>query len=150
MMSVPAVGYFKQFESRITFDPDNLENAHVVIDIDMASVDSSHEERDTALRLPEWFAAGVFPQARFEASEFHRTGDETYEALGTLTIKGISRDIALPFTLAIGDGEAVVSGRLDLSRSDFNIGTGEWATDRLVAYEVMVEFTLVARPAPSP
>ena len=151
MLGVPAVGYFRQFESRITFDPDDLENAHVTIEIDMASVDSAHDERDTALKLPEWFAAGAFPKARFEAAEFRNTGDAgknsgaAYEMLGSLAIKGITKDIAVPVTLAIDDGSATVSGQLDLSRSDFNIGTGEWATDRLVAFDVQVEFRLVAR-----
>ena len=151
MLGVPAVGYFRRFESRITFDPDDLENARVTIEIDMASVDSAHDERDTALKLPEWFAAGAFPKAFFEAAEFRNTGGAgqdngaNYEMLGSLTIKGISKDIAVPFTLAIADGTATVSGQLDLNRSDFNIGTGEWATDRLVAFDVQVEFRIVAR-----
>lgn len=150
MLGVPAVGYFRQFLGNITFDPDDLENAHVMIDVDMASVDSAHDERDTALRLPEWFSAGVFPRARFEAGEFRRTGEATFEALGTLTIKGITREITLPFALTIDDGTASVSGQLNLSRQDFNIGTGEWENDQLVAFDVLVEYSIVARPAPSP
>lgn len=145
MMGVPAVGYFRDFDSEILFDPDDLRNARVVVDINMASVDSSHDERDTALRLPEWFSTMVFPRARFETTEIRQTGDFTYEATGSLTIKGITKDISLPFTLSIDGDNAVVTGSADLSRSDFAIGSGEWASDRLVAFDVRVEFRLVAR-----
>ena len=150
MLGVSAVGYFRHFESRITFDPDDIENAYVMIDVDMASVDSAHDERDTALKLPEWFAAGVFPRARFEARKFRQLDEASFEAQGSLTIKGITQEITLPFTLSIDDGNAFATGSLSLNRSDFEIGTGEWVTDRLVAFDVQVEFHIVARAPPAP
>lgn len=145
MLGVPVVGYFRQFTGKITFDPDDLENARVSIHVDMASVDSAHDERDTALALPEWFSAMAFPEARFEAAEFRRLGDAGYEALGSLTIKGITREITLPFELVIEGDSATVSGQVDLNRRDFNIGEGDWTSDKLVAFAVRVEFSVVAQ-----
>lgn len=150
MLGVSAVGFFRHFESEIAFGPDDVENAHVVIDVDMASVDSAHDERDTALKLPEWFAAGAFPRAHFEARNFQQLDDTSFEAQGSLTIKGITQEITLPFTLSIDGGNAFATGSLDLNRSDFEIGTGEWATNRLVAFDVHVEFHIVARAPTAP
>ena len=144
MLGVPVAGYFTRFESQITFDPDDLESAHLSILIDMTAVDTAHEERDTALKLPEWFAVQSYAQAEFAATGFRRTGDGAFEAIGTLTLKGIKRDITLPFSLAMDGGTAVVSGSIDLNRRDFNIGDGDWANDRLVAFDVQVEFEIVA------
>lgn len=144
MLGVPVTGYFTRFESQITFDPDDLESAHLSILIDMTAVDTAHEERDTALKLPEWFAVQSHAQAEFAATGFRRTGGGAFEAIGTLTVKGIKRDITLPFSLAIDGDRAVVSGSIDLNRRDFNIGDGDWANDRLVAFDVQVEFEIVA------
>lgn len=144
MLGVPVTGYFTRFESRITFDPDDLESAHLSILIDMTAVNTAHEERDTALKLPEWFAVQSYARAEFAATRFRRTGDGAYEAIGSLTVKGIARDITLPFALTIDGDRAVVSGLIDLNRRDFNIGEGDWANDRLVAFDVQVEFEIVA------
>lgn len=144
MLGVPVTGYFTKFESRIDFDPDDLEGAHLSILIDMTAVNTAHEERDTALKLPEWFAVQSYAQAEFTATRFRRTGDGAFEAIGSLTVKGMKKDITLPFSLAIDGDTAVVSGSIDLNRRDFNIGDGDWADDRLVAFDVRVEFKIVA------
>ncbi len=145
MLGVAVTGYFRDFAGEITFDPDDLENAHLSILIDMASVDTAHDERDTALGLPEWFAARSHASAEFTAGEFRRTGDGAFEAIGTLTIKGVSKEITLPFSLETDGSAAVVSGQVMLNRRDFNIGSGDWTDDRLVAFDVRVEFHIVAR-----
>lgn len=145
MLGVPVTGYFRRFESRITFHPDDLESAHLSILVDMTSVDSDHDERDTALRLPEWFAVQSYATAEFVADEFRHTGGDAYEARGSLTVKGIGKDIVLPFSLVIDGDAALVSGAVDLNRRDFNIGDGEWANDKLVAFDVRVEFEIAAR-----
>lgn len=150
MLGVPVTGFFTRFESRISFDPHDLDNAHISVMIDMTSIDSAHEERDFALKLPEWFATQAFPEARFETTGIRHTGEATYEALASLTIKGIRKDITLPFSLAIDGDTAVVSGALDLARNDFNIGEGEWASNKLVAFEVQVEFRIVAQTLATP
>lgn len=158
MLGVPVIGYFRHFESRITFDPDDLENAHLSIMIDMTSVDSAHAERDTALKLPEWFAVQSYATAEFAAKAFRRTGNGngtgtgdgngngngTYEATGTLTIKRMKKEITLPFSLVIDGDGAIVLGEIDLNRRDFDIGAGDWANERLVAFAVRVEFRIVA------
>jgi len=40
-----------------------------------------------------------------------------------------------------------MAGQLDLDRSAFNIGTGEWATGRTIGLEVKVRFSLNLRKA---
>lgn len=145
MLGVAVTGYFTRFESLITFDPDNLQGAYLSIIIDMTAVDTAHDERDTALKLPEWFAVQSHAVATFTARKFRRTGSGTYEAAGSLTVKGISKRITLPFSLAIDGNTALVSGAVDLNRRDFNIGEGEWASDKLVAFDVRVDFEIAAR-----
>jgi polyisoprenoid-binding protein YceI len=71
------------------------------------------------------------------------TGKDRYEASGTLSIRGQTREISVPFTLAEqADGSAIVSGRFTVHRADFGIGGGEWNEGDLVANEVPVRFTL--------
>ena len=69
-------------------------------------------------------------------------------APGTLTIRGMGKSVTLPFTLDVKGAQARAKGRLDIVRTDFGIGQGEWKTGDMVALQVAVVFDLeaVAKP----
>ncbi len=71
-------------------------------------------QRDAALPQAEWFDTKANAQARFEATRFAARGD-AYEAIGTLTIRGIRRDAVLPFRLTRDGATARAVGHLDSS-----------------------------------
>src|SRR2546430_2200122 len=79
------------------------------------------------------------------ASQFPWTAGG-FEALGKLTIRGVTRDVRVPFTFrnATENGVAVgyMSGKTTLRRLDFGVGQGDWkATDQL-GNDVGVSFAL--------
>jgi polyisoprenoid-binding protein YceI len=95
-----------------------------------------------------------FPEARFVSSSITAKGGDRYEALGKLTIRDVTRDTVLPFTLAIVDDpaqpgrlRATARGRLPLKRLDYGVGQNEWAGTGQVANEVTVDLNVVAARA---
>jgi polyisoprenoid-binding protein YceI len=92
----------------------------------------------------DWFNVEEYPQARFEADEFRRLDGNEYEAAGELTIKDVTREVTLPFTLDIQDGTADMSGRLTVDRTDYDLGTGDWASGETVGLEVTITVDLTA------
>ena len=140
----PFNGQFKHFDAQIDFNPDNLPNAHVVVNIDVASAITGDKQRDEAIPHAEWFDAAKFPQARFEASSFRSLGADRYEAAGTLAIRGIKKDVTLPFTLNIDGDTATMDGKLSLMRTDFGVGQGAWSSGQWVGLNVDVTVHLVA------
>ena len=77
----------------------------------------------------------------------HRGGDR-YEAHGQLTIRDVTRDVVLPFELTIeetGGGKvANAVGELTISRLDYGVGQGEWASTKTVGEEVVIRIEIVA------
>lgn len=145
MLGVPVIGVFEQVQADIRFDPENLAEARIAVTIDMTSINTRHDERDTALRRPEWFNAGAFSEARFVAEDLRQIDESNYEARGELTIKGIRHPVTLPFSLAINGDIATATGVVDLSRLEFAIGTGEWADEKRVAFEVRIQVRITAK-----
>ena len=137
-------GEFKEFEAYIKFDPDDLKNAHVIVTIDIASIDAGDTERNDALPGKEWFSIKAFPKAQFISRNFTRTGEGQYEARGELTIKDITRPLNLPFSLNIENGKANMSSSISINRTEFDIGTGMWAKEDWVAHKVAIVIELVA------
>jgi polyisoprenoid-binding protein YceI len=144
----PFEGRFERWTAHIDYDPANPAAARVAVDIDMASARTGDAQKDQSLPGAEWFDAQAFPKARFEASGFRPKGGDAFEAPGTLTIRGTGKAVTLPFTLETGGGKAHAKGRLDLVRTDYGIGRGEWKSGDMVALQVAVVFDLeaVAKP----
>lgn len=137
-------GEFKSFAADIRFDPADLASAHVVATIDMGSVDTGDGQRNAALPTADWFNSETFPRATFEAKDFTAIESGDYEARGKLTIRGIERNVVLPFSLKIEGDQAIMQGALTLVRTEFGVGQGQWQSGQWVGLEVRVSVDLTA------
>lgn len=136
-------GSFSSFDVSIVFDPGDLGAARIKATIDTASAKTGDRQRDDALPSKDWFSVSEFPAAVFESSDI-RAAETGYEAKGTLTLRGVSRDLTLPFSLDISGGRAVADGAVSLVRSDFGVGQGEFASGEWVGLDVKVSVHIEA------
>lgn len=139
-------GTFKAFGALIAFDPADLANSSTKITIDMTEARSGDATRDAMLLKPDWFNVLDFPQAVFQTTGFFAKGGNAYEARAKLTLKGVTKDIVLPFTLAITGDTAVVKGETVLRRIDFKVGQGgQFETEKPVALSIRVLVNVTAK-----
>lgn len=137
-------GEFNDFETVIKFDPENLPTANVTATIDIGSISAGDKDRDGALPGKEWFFVKKFPKAVFQSTDFSKTGDDSYEAAGTLSIKGVSQPLTLPFSLTITDGIADMNGQVTIDRTLWEVGSGAWSTDEWVSTAVVIDVKIKA------
>ena len=143
-LGVPFSGRFARFEATVAFDPAKPEAGHASVLVDLASARTGDVQRDEALPQKDWFDVTGAAQARFEATRFLDKGGGDYEAPGTLTIRGTSRPVTLPFHLTLDRGRAHAVGHVSLVRTDFGVGQGPWASGQWVGLDVGVDVDLVA------
>lgn len=143
-MGVPIKGGFKRFTVQMAFDPAKPEAARATIEIDLASIDAGSREADDESAGRLWFNRSVYPKATFVASEVRALGNNRYELRGALTLKGRTRDLAIPVTYTPGKAHSTFDGSFVLRRLDFGIGEGMWADVATVANEVPVKFRIAA------
>ncbi len=140
----PFNGRFEQFDAVIHFDEQQLSDSRFEVTIDTTSVNTNSAERDEILSTSDWFHFRQFTDATFKTKSFTQNGDR-YEALGDLTIRGITREVVLSFTWTAHGEEAKLQGEALLDRRDFEVGIGEWASDSMVGYDVKVTVELALR-----
>ncbi|MCC5981912.1 MAG: YceI family protein [Oceanicaulis sp.] len=117
---------FAEFSAEITFDPEALENARISARVSTGSGAIANRDFQTALVSRDGLDPQNHEEALFVCEEIVAT-DDGYEARGTLTIKGESREAVLPFTVEINEGRAIAQGTLDVIRADYGVGGSAWA-----------------------
>ncbi len=138
-------GGFSAYTANIAFDPEQLDKSHVKVTIDLASVNSGDGDRDGTLKSDSFFNVAVTPKAIYEASNFTKIDATHFVAKGKLTLHGTTKPLNLPFTLNIKSGVATMSGTVDLDRTVFGVGTGDWAKTDSVPAKVTVKINLKAK-----
>ena len=137
-------GGFKKFEAKIALDPDHVEMGSISVIVDTASAYAGSPDRDQMLPQKDWFDTSKFPQAQFVSTSLRKIGADQYEAAATLTIKGITHAVTLPFTLVPEGEHWRAQGHVLLVRSDFAVGQGQFAGETYVKLPVDVRIDLVA------
>ena len=138
-------GRFRHFTVSFDFSPENLAASRLDVIVEMGSVDTGDQERDEAVRGGDLLAVAKFLQAHFAASQINKTA-AGYEAVGKLTIRGVTQDIRVPFSFRTAtEGGATVgymSGKTSLRRLEYGVGQGDWKATDQVGNEVGVAFAL--------
>src|SRR5438132_6338034 len=88
-------GKFTSFSGKIDIDREHPENSSVTAQIDVRSIDTHIKKRDDHLRSPEFFNVEKFPQMTFRSRSVKRTGPQSGDILGDLTMHGVTRPITL-------------------------------------------------------
>ena len=108
---------------------DLTDGGSVEVNIKPESIDTRNERRDGHLRNPDFFSAKEFPELSFKSTSVKKVSENTYEATGDLTLRGVTK----PLTVTIeqtGTGEsrgttvAGIETTFIIKRSDFGMTYG--------------------------
>ena len=137
-------GRIAAWTGTIVLDPQDLRAARIDIRMDMRSATAGTKDIDDMMRGPNFLDTARQPEARFVSSDVISRGGDNYQARGKLTIREVTRDVTLPFSLRIQNSQATARGTIDIKRLDYGIGRNEWASTNYVADTVTIELTVVA------
>jgi polyisoprenoid-binding protein YceI len=89
-------GRFTDFTGTVSFDPDSAGQSRITFSINAASVDTAAPDRDQHLRSDDFFAVDTYPAITFVSSRVEKKSDERFDVTGTLTIRGVAKEVTLP------------------------------------------------------
>jgi polyisoprenoid-binding protein YceI len=120
-------GRFNDFSGEFTFDENNPANNKIRVDIDVASIDSMHAERDKHLRGEKFLNTEAFPKAQFVSTAYKPTAPQKAELQGNLTLHGVTKPISIEVE-RIGGGNDPwggyrqgFEGRITIKPADFGM-----------------------------
>ena len=136
-----------RYEAEVAFDPKALDQARVVVAVDVASLDTGDGQRNTIAASSQALDASGHPRARYESRSFEALGEERYEVRAALAIRGVTKEITHPVAIRLNGEEATAEGQISLLRTDWGIGQGQLAGPGLLGLEAAVRFRLYATRA---
>ena len=92
-------GSFTKVSGTILVDRANLENSSVEAVIDVASLNTANDKRNADLSGPSYFDLAKYTTMTFKSTAWKKTGDDTFDVTGDLTIKGVTKPVVLKVKL---------------------------------------------------
>lgn len=132
-----AHGSFTRMEGSIRFDPEHPGDSRFEVSVDVASIDTGIELKNKHARSDKWFDAEKYPRILFASKSVSRT-DTGFVVQGELELKGIKKEIAIPFAFKNTEGAYRFDGKFKVNRGDFGIGKVNGKESDSTAVEVSV------------
>ena len=122
------IGTFEKVSGSFTYDPEaGPEAQSIAVEIDTASVDTNHAERDTHLRSADFLDVDEYPTATFVSTGYEGDGESGVMS-GDLTLHGVTKAVAIDVK-KVGEGKdpwggyrAGFEGTVAITRKDFGMG----------------------------
>jgi polyisoprenoid-binding protein YceI len=121
------VGRFDRFAGTFSYDEANPGAAKIVVEIDTASINSNHAERDKHLRNADFLDVAQFPKATFVSTSVTPDGTGKAKITGDFTLRGVTKPLTID-AVVIGGGadpwggyRQGFSGKARLVLADFGI-----------------------------
>ncbi|MFO0961503.1 MAG: YceI family protein [Phycisphaerales bacterium] len=122
-------GRFNDVSGTFTFTPGSTDGMLFDVTIKADSVDSGNNNLNTHLRSPDFFAAKDFPTLTFKSTGAKKTGENTFDLMGDLTIRGVTKPVTakLEYVGMANMGMGVRAGfeaTFTIKRSEFGVKYG--------------------------
>ena len=150
MVIARVTGQFNRFSGTIYFDEKDPTKSWAKGSIDVASIDTRNARRDAHLRSSDFFAAKKYPKITFATKRILKK-DDGYVAVGNLTIRGVTKEVEIPFQVLgivkdpMGNKRLGLEAHLTINRHDFGVNwnrkldTGGVVVGDLVKIDLNVE-----------
>jgi polyisoprenoid-binding protein YceI len=121
-------GGFATFHGTLNYDPADVAQSSVDVEIDAASINTREGDRDTHLKSADFLDVAKYPVLRFQSKSVTHSQGKLVRVTGDLTIHGVSHEVAFdvegPSRPAVdpwGNSRMAASASLAVSRKDFGL-----------------------------
>jgi polyisoprenoid-binding protein YceI len=143
-------GQFDDFSGTILIDPEDHSKSTIDMEVKVASINTNNRQRDNHLRSDEFFSVKKYPVMTFRTTQVKQVKDDVYELEGTLTVKGVTKDVVVPFMYyGVKDNPlnpkqliAGFEGKFTIDRLDYNVGNGQFHKMGVIGKKVDIIITL--------
>jgi polyisoprenoid-binding protein YceI len=120
-------GRFSEFTGTLTLNPESPTASSADITIQAASLDTRQPDRDAHLKSADFLETDKYETIEFKSSRIEDEGDNDFKVYGELTIRDVTKEVALDLTftgLAVdpfGNQRAGFEAETTVNRKDWGL-----------------------------
>jgi polyisoprenoid-binding protein YceI len=123
--SVAIVGKFDKWDATLTFTSPELSTAVLDVKIQASTVDTGSGMKNGKLKGKDFFDVEHNPLITFHSTKAIQTGPDTIEFDGDFTIRGVTKQEKLTFTITgKGTGSGTLAGTMAFDRKQYGMNSG--------------------------
>jgi len=116
-------GSFSDLQADIKFNPKNLDKSVLRASVAVKSIDTGIKKRDKDLQMRKYFDVEKYPRLKMSSKKIRHVEKNKYTGTFDLTIKGVTKQIEIPFTYAHKGNDGKFSAEFKVNRRDFGVGS---------------------------
>ena len=120
-------GNFKEFSGTVQKEGNDFSKSTIEVTINALSITTENEKRDGHLKSADFFDVAKYPSVIFAGKSFEKTGENTYNITGDLTMHGITKTVVISAKYAgeakdpWGNTREGFKGTTSVDRTDFGL-----------------------------
>lgn len=130
------------FDIDLKGELDRPAEAELVLTMESESITGGNGIVDGLLHGRHWFDVEAHPEIVFRSTDIQAPAQGEWRVEGELELRGDTYPLTVPVRWTRQGERVLVTGRLALDRTDFDMGRGAWRSDGTVKHEVYVDFAL--------
>lgn len=99
LMIANVYGTFTHFTGNVQLDDQDITKSSVTVAIDTTSINTNVTKRDTHLKSADFFDVAKYPTMTFVSKKVIKTGSDSLDIIGDLTLHGVTRQVTLHATV---------------------------------------------------
>jgi polyisoprenoid-binding protein YceI len=125
------------------YNNENIFTSSFIGSIDVSTIDTQIKLRDDHLKSNDYFDVAQYPIITFKSKTITEVGS-ALNVIGDLTIKGITKEIVITFTVQRNGNKHTILGNVTIQRNDFHVGS---STTLIMADTIQVRIVAVFEQA---
>ena len=116
-------GSFSDLQADIDFNPKELDKSVLKASLGVASINTGIRKRDKDLQMRKYFDVEKYPRIKMMSKKIKHIEKNKYMGTFDLTIKGVTKQVEIPFTYVGNENEGTFSAEFTVDRRDYGVGS---------------------------
>ena len=143
LFATNVIGKFENIDGFVELDLKDKKNNKAILSVDIESLKVNYKKYMDLILGPVFFDSTKYPFGVLDTKKFAYNNEEKLNLDIELSIKGITKTINTELIIINLTSDLVqIKGRLEFSRNDFNIGTGNWKNTAILKDKIIINSNL--------
>ena len=143
LFATNVIGKFENIDGFVQLDLKDKKNNKAILSVDIGSLKVNYKKYMDLILGPVFFDSTKYPFGVLDTKKFAYNNEEKLNLDIELSIKGVTKIIDTELTIINLTSDLVqIKGLLEISRKDFNIGTGNWKNATILKDNIIIKSNL--------